>query len=141
MIKLPFEYRLLSGLELEELIEGAFTEGYDFGIESGEVDSLDRIDALEKAIKRKNQELSNTRHELRLKSELVKVLEEERDDIREIAKQKVSNEDLAVLLAGKKESLDEREKMMSSMEASAYERGYTDGAKDGPRRAREATQG
>lgn len=124
----------------------------------GAKESKQRIDELKRSIEKKNGEIDHLRQQQedlcetakrqieRLEAK-IEVLEEERDNVREVVKKSMENEDLAAVLAAKKEGLDKREAKLKDREAKLADEedakskaSYADGLADGLRKAHEITQ-
>lgn len=150
---------VLTEKELNNKVESRYHEGVKAGIEKGEASSKKRLEDLEKSIEKKNKEIerikenaeeaeeSANRQIERLEAK-IEVLEDERDDVREVVKKTMENEDLAAVLAAKKEGLDKREAKLKDRESKVgqeeegeYKRGYADGVADGVRKINEITAG
>lgn len=153
-MKLIKGYALISQTELDEALKEAEARG----AEKGSKNSKARVAELEKAVEKKNKELElkqekhsdelakRDRQMERLQAE-VEVLEGDRDDVREVLKTKMENEDLATVLEAKKEKLDEREARVKDLESKLadkedknYKSGYADGSADMARKIGEITQ-
>lgn len=153
-MKLIKGYALIKQTELDEALKEAEARG----AEKGSKNSKARVAELEKAVEKKNKEieLKTEKHQdevAKLNRNLdraqaaVDVLEADRDDVREVLKTKMENEDLAGVLEAKKEVLDareasllDREGKLESKEEGRYKVGYADGVADGVRKINEITQ-
>ena len=117
-----------------------------------------RIEELETAVEKKNKnikKLEDTHKEYvedatasakRLETKL-EVLEEERDEVRDVVKQQLDNDDMKIVLEQRKEALDlreaqltDRESKIGSKEEGEYKHGYADGVADGVRKISDITQ-
>lgn len=153
-MKLIKGYALISQTELDEALDQAEQRGTERGAKSSKA----RITELEKAVEKKNKEieLKAEKHEdevaklnrnlLRAKA-AVDVLEADRDEVREVLKTKMENEDLTSVLEAKKAVLDEREARVKDLESKLeeksdknYKSGYADGSADMARKIGEITQ-
>lgn len=153
-MKLVKGYALISQTELDEAIKDAEKRG----VEKGGKESKTRIESLEKGLEKKDKQIEklnddyeaskdkSIREVERLEAK-IEVLEEERDDVREVVKQSIENEDLAATLGAKKDGLDkqiaalkDRESKLESKEEGRYKEGYADGVADGVRKINEITQ-
>lgn len=153
-MKLIKGYTLISQSELEDSLLHAEKRGVD----KGSKESKKRLEDLEKSVEKKNKEIerikenaeeadeSANRQIERLEAK-IEVLEEERDDVREVVKKSMENEDLAAVLTAKKEGLDKREAKLKDREAKLADEedakskaSYADGLADGLRKAHEITQ-
>lgn len=99
-------------------------------------DKLEAKKAEVKALAKKNKDLTIQ----------VEVLEEDRDDAREVVTMKMKNDDMQALLEQTKELQDEqaarlrdRESKLASKEEGRYKEGYADGVADGVRKINEIT--
>lgn len=79
--------------------------------------------------------------------EKIEVLEEERDNTREVVKQQIVNADKEAVIAAEKERLEaresklkDRENKIGTEEDKRYKEGYADGVADGVRKIGEITQ-
>ena len=143
-------YKLISQRDLSKLEADAEVRGAK--------ESKQRIEELKRSIEKKNSELVNLRHQKedldkimgykikRLETK-ISVLEEERDDIREIEKQSIKNADTVAILNAKEKgldkrekSLDEREEKLADAETTKKMTAYADGLADGLRKAHEITE-
>lgn len=143
-------YKLISQEELSKLEADAEVRGAK--------ESKQRIDELKRSVEKKNGEIDHLRQQQedlcetaerqieRLEAK-IEVLEEERDEVREIEKQSLKNADTVAILKAKEESLDKREKSLDKREeklADAEETkkmaAYADGLADGLRKAHEITE-
>lgn len=136
-------YKLISQEELSKLETDAEVRGAK--------ESKQRIDELKRSIEKKNGEIDHLRQQQedlcetakrqieRLEAK-IEVLEEERDNVREVVKKSMENEDLAAVLAAKKEGLDKREAKLADEEDAKSKASYADGLADGLRKAHEITQ-
>ena len=153
-MKLIKGYALISQSELESELLHAEKRGMDKGAK----ESKKRLEDLEKSVEKKNKEIerlkenaeeadeSANRQIERLEAK-IEVLEDERDDVREVVKKTMENEDLAAVLTAKKEGLDkreaklkDRESKLDSEEESNFKKGYADGIADGLREISRITQ-
>lgn len=142
----------------ESEYQGIRGELFRDGFKDGKEDAQDRIESLEKGLKKKNKELENckedmeqleadmTKEILRLR-ETVEVYEEERDEAREVVKAQIENADTQSSLEALKDGLDAREAKLKDRaarleedEAGEYKKGYADGVADGVRKISEITQ-
>lgn len=153
-MKLVKGYAVLKQTELDEAIKDAEKRG----AEKGSRESKARLESLEKAVEKKNKDIERLKEQAEEAEESadrhiksleikIQVLEEERDDVREVVKQSIDNEDLAATLGAKKEGLDkreaalkDRESKLTSKEEGRYKEGYADGVADGVRKINEITQ-
>lgn len=107
-------------------------------------DFTDKLDALKTASARKEQEYEENMKEMSTK---ISVLEEERDDTREVLQTKIKNADKEAVLTALKDTLDEKEARLKTREAKLgteedkrYKEGYADGVADGVRKISEITK-
>lgn len=164
-MKLVKGYALIKQTELDDALKNAEVEG----AKKGEKSSKARIVELEKGLEKKTRELekANDKHELELekindnhnattsklnrKIEIaetkVDILEKERDEVRDVVKQQLDNDDKEMVLDARKDSLDskeaalkDRENKLESKEEGRYKTGYADGVADGVRKISEITQ-
>lgn len=149
-----FKKIIMTETELDDLEAKYFKSGY----KAGKKETKERVDNLEKSIERKNREseklnrtygntIEDKNEEIQRLKTKVSVLEEERDDIREVVKQSMENEDTAAVLSAKEdiiekreEALAEREKELNDKEEKNYKSGYADGSADMARKIGEITQ-
>ena len=136
-------YVVLKETELRELE----VQQYDDGVKDGESFTEDRIESLEKGIKKKEKTIEILDRELGDANLRVEVLEEERDDVRDVVKQQIANADEESSLQAIKDGLDKREAKLKDRaarleedEAGEYKKGYADGVADGVRKISEITQ-
>lgn len=121
--------------ELRRVKNEAFREGYKDAEKSykNQIDSLkDGKENLERRLERANAK--------------TKVLQEDRDDVHEVMRQKMLNADERTALKTAREILDnrvkeleKREKVIDSKEEGNYKKGYADGVSDGLRKIHEIT--
>lgn len=149
-MKLIKGYKLISQRELSKLEADAEARGAK--------ESKQRIEELKRSIEKKNDEIDHLRHQQddlneaaerkaeRLEAK-ISVLEEERDDIREVEKQSLKNADTVALLNAREKSIDKRERLLNEREdklADAEETkrmtAYADGLAGGLRKAHEITE-
>ena len=104
------------------------------------------LDALADKLEKKNAEVKSLTKKNRDLATQVEVLEEDRDDAREVVTMKMKNDDMEALLAQTKELQDEREarlkdreSKLNSKEEGRYKEGYADGVADGVRKINEIT--
>lgn len=120
---------------------------FERGHEDGENFAKEQIRDLEDTIDEKVDELRQTNRKInKLKKEVV-ALEEDRDDVAEVAKMKVeavndqNMADMSLEVVKKREEkVKEREDNIGSEEESNYKKGYADGVADGLRKINEITQ-
>lgn len=153
-----FNKIVLAESELENKLDKKEESGYRKGFKAGEGHAKERLENLEKAIERKTRELEklNRTHgnviddkneEIERLTAKIEVLEDERDDIREVVKKSMENEDLTAVLSAKSEALEarqealnERESQLGDKEEKNYKSGYADGSADMARKIGEITQ-
>lgn len=143
-------YELISQKELDKKIADAEKRG-------GE-NSKQRIEELKRSIEKKNGEIDHLcyqkedlcktaeRQVERLEA-MISVLEEERDNVREVEKQSLKNADTVAILNAKEKSLDRREAGLNKREEKLVDveetknmAAYADGLADGLRKAHEITE-
>ena len=107
-------------------------------------DGLETRNTTIKNQKRTIKSLTDDKEELKIR---VEVLEEDRDDVREIVKQEMHLKDLEAVLEQRQENQDAREaklkdrsSKLDSAEETNYKSGYADGVADGVRKISEITQ-
>lgn len=123
----------------------------------GSKTSKERIENLEKAVEKLKKEAVKAEEkysdELEVRERTianlnakVEVLEEAADEVRDVVKQSIENEDAKAVLEATKESQDAREARLKAREAKIgdeeegeYKRGYADGVADGVRKINEIT--
>ena len=150
---------ILTEEELNDKVVLGYNEGFDAGVKKGEVASKKRLEDLEKSVEKKNKEIERLKEDAQEAEESanrqierleakIEVLEDERDDVREVVKKTMENEDLTAVLTAKKEGLDKREAKLKDRESKVgqeeegeYKRGYADGVADGVRKINEITAG
>lgn len=144
---------IISESKLNDKIESRYHEGVAEGIKRNKA----QVANLDKAVAKKNKEIERlqeqsdddrdkyNREVQKLEAKL-DILEQEREDVREVVKQEIDNEDLAAVLAAKKEAMDRKEAKLKDREArigqeeeGEYKRGYADGVADGVRKINEIT--
>lgn len=113
-----------------------------------QVENLERaVSNREREIRKLDDRIAHLEEENERKNARIEVLQDERDEVREIAKQQMINEDNLAILESRKATLDERESKLkdqesklSDKEESNYKKGYADGVADGVRKISEITQ-
>lgn len=133
-------------------------KAFNKGIKYGEKASKERIENLENALAKKDKALGKlqTQYDDYVESSdaqakkyeaKIDVLESDRDDVREVVKKSMENEDTAAVLAAKEEliakreeTLAEREEALEDKEEKNYKSGYADGSADMARKINEITQ-
>lgn len=123
-MKLVKGYALIKQTELDESLR----EAEKRGVEKGEKSSKARITELEKAVTKKQNELESQadkaaaeqeklKRKLDISETKVTILEEERDEVREVVAQQLKNADREALLDARKDILDEREAALKDRES------------------------
>lgn len=142
-MKIAKGYNFVSDKELEKLLKRAEKHGCEFG----KRDAKKRIESLEKGLERKDKALEIMERDYNDAMIRIEVLEEQRDETREVVKQKIQNEDLNAVLQARQATLEEqtarlktREEKIGNEEEGEYKRGYADGVADGVRKINEITQ-
>ena len=131
---------------------------YKIGTMHGKENSEDRIESLEKGLKKKEKEIESVKERLsdldessnnkiNKLNDIIDVYEEERDEAREVVKAQIENADTEASLEAVKEAQDRREAALKDRaarleeaEAGEYKKGYADGVADGVRKISEITQ-
>ena len=133
---------LISQVELDKALKDAEVRG----VEKGEKTSKNKIEELDKALARKEKAFQKTHEELSEANEKLEVYEEERDNVRDVIKQQIHNDDKAAVNDARSETLDAREARikdeLAELEAktsSVQKSAYADGLADGLRKAHEIT--
>lgn len=141
-MKIFKKYVLTSYQELSDLEE----KTYQRALKSAKRDFKNEIEALSDKIDAKKAEVKAlTKKNKELQTE-VEVLNDDRDDVREVMKLKVEIDDKEAVLSAMKElqdkreaKLKDRENRLGTEEDKRYKEGYADGVADGVRKINEIT--
>jgi predicted RNase H-like nuclease (RuvC/YqgF family) len=131
---------IISYNELMDREDDMFKRGEEYGKKV----QAARVKDLEKSTERLKEKIELKDAAIEKLEAKVEVLEGDRDNVREVLKKEMANEDTAALLSAKEESLErreealtEREEMLTSVEEGNYKKGYADGVADGVRKISE----
>jgi chromosome segregation ATPase len=140
--------KLFKGLALlgQKELDSSLSDAEKRGLNKGKRENKARIEELEKSLERKTKELEKKRNEVSDLQEINEAYREKQEEVREVARQSIENEDTSVLLNARKESLDkleaslkDRESRLEKKETGKYQEGYADGVSDGVRKINEIT--
>ncbi len=150
---------LISQTELSDALKDAEKRAYDKAKKQFEAEYAERFETAEKTIKARNKTIAGLREDIEEQdgtynkaveklTATIEVYEADRDEARDVIKQKMANDDKEVVIQQFKEQLDERQAKLKTREAKIgqeeegeYKRGYADGVSDGVRKISEITQG
>lgn len=130
--------KVLSNKRYRDLEAATYNQGYETAVKDHEKTICELKD-----LKVSHKELQDKINRLRTQ---VKVLEEEREEHRDMVLLKLANEDETALLDAQKEQirkaqerLEESESLLAEAEEGNYKKGYADGIADGLRKVHEIT--
>ena len=130
----------------EKKQDEVLNEYYKLAVREASIDFKDELEMLGDKLEKKNAEIKSLTKKNRDLATQVEVLEEDRDDAREVVTMKMKNDDMQALLEQTKELQDEREarlkdreSKLNSKEEGRYKEGYADGVADGVRKINEIT--
>lgn len=128
------------------LTQEELDERFDNAYEDGKSEQAYEVEELEEKVESQKAQIKELNRKLKRQATEIEALEEDRDEVAEVVKQKLENDNTVVILEAKKEALDrldkelkDRESKVGKKEDGEYKKGYADGVADGVRKINEIT--